>query len=595
MTSGSRVMIWLNYRQNANGQPTLSVPCPADKGTPDVPWWYNYIAQNASLWAGIGFTDVLFPNPIMGQGDGPGNDSYNPFDDYDVGSKGNPTRFGYAEYLRRAVAICRANGMNVWLDVVNHQRMGGNNGTYLYRSATGPKNGRFPKTPGCFSPSGPGDTIPPYVTVDPVPAPADNFPFGNPLAPVNSNPKRYVWDGLIDAGDWLFRTLGTQGARLDDTKGTNVGFVNGWMTSKAMASREFFGEYDDGNPDNEEWWISQTNRRASTLDFAFQENMAYPMCMQAGSGTWHMSWMGNNALSARDSMKAVTFVSSLDSETDGWATIVNNKTLGLALMLGWTGLPMVYIKDWLPKSMNGYGLQKQIDNLVWCSRNLCNGTVDILFSDAKSFVFQRTGTPGAIIALNNDIWSRNWTTITCRTDFAPGTVLHDYTGKNGTDCRVASDGTIRFGIPPAENGNGYGVWAPEGHGGTVLPPVYSCTQELFGAADLDVGPVVNGVTTIGRFWIVAGSPVVTQMPSMDTTGWTDTSRVQWEIIDPGGQITGGVAINFTATTIEAHTTAKVTGWHTIYLTGSSLPSAGSAFTFKINYTATQNLTTEQFP
>src|SRR3978361_100469 len=29
--AGSRVMLWANYRQNGNGEPTVSVPAPVDK------------------------------------------------------------------------------------------------------------------------------------------------------------------------------------------------------------------------------------------------------------------------------------------------------------------------------------------------------------------------------------------------------------------------------------------------------------------------------------------------------------------------------------------------------------------------------------
>ena len=582
-------MMWANYRQNANGQPTVSVPAPVDSATPNAPWWYDFIAQHANLWAGIGFTDILFPNPLIGQGgNGPGDDGYNPYDDYDIGSKGTPTRFGSAEKLRRAVAICRANGMNVWIDVVNHQRMGGNNATYRYRSATGNANGRFAKQPSYFR----GD--PPRVPEDPVPAPADDFAFGDELCPVNALPKGAVWNGLIAAGNWLFLTTGTQGARLDDMKGMNVGFVHAWMTSEAMASLQFFGEYDDGNPGNENWWIGQVQQRASALDFAFQENMAYPMCMKAGGADgWQMSWMGSNALLFQNPMKAMTFVSSLDSETDGWATIINNKTLGLALLLGMMGLPVVYVKDWLPNTMNGYALDQAIDNLVWCARNLANGGVDIVYSDARTYVFQRTGPPGALIALNNDIWNPQWTTVTCRTQHSPGTVMHDYTGKNGQDCIVGGDGSMMFGIPPAANGNGYGFWAPAGLDGGITFPKLPCTQSFFGADDLDIGPATNGSMTVGRVWIEAHSPITSEL-SVDTTGWTPgTGSVAIRIDDPKGNTHDGGTVTLANPTAQAASRAVATGWHAITLTSSGLHD-GAPFTVRIDYTASQTITPEEF-
>ncbi len=586
MVPNSRVMLWANYRQNANGQPTLSVPAPVDANTPNAPWWYDTIAQQANLWANLGFTDILFPNPLICQGgNGPGDDGYNPYDDYDIGSKGTPTRFGSAEKLRRAIAICRANGIDVWLDVVNHQRMGGNNGTYQYKSESGATNGRFAKQPSYFR----GD--PPRVPEDPVPAPSDDFAFGDELCPINATPKNAVWDGLIAAAKWLFLTTGTQGARLDDMKGMNPGFVHTWMTTEPMSALEFFGEYDDGNPGSENWWIDQVAGRASALDFAFQENMAYPMCMKAGGADgWQMSWMGTNALAFQNSMKAVTFVSSMDSETDGWATIVNNKTLALALMLGMTGLPMVYIKDWLPKSLNGYALDQEIANLVWCSRNLANGDAQIAYSDAHTYVLLRTGPPGALIALNNNIWNPNWTTLTCRTGHAPGTVMHDYTGRNREDSRVDANGNMIFGIPPAANGQGYGFWAPAGLDSPITFAKLPVIQSFFGADDLDIGPARNGSTQIGRVWIEAFAVFKSDFTAYAAGAGSITAQ----IIDTAGNTHAGGTVTATNTSAQASGTAATTGWHTITLSANTLPAIGVPFTFTIEYTAPQTLLPEQF-
>lgn len=590
MILGSRVMLWANYRQNGNGQATLSVPAPVDGDTPHVPWWYDYIARQAKLWASLGFSDILFPNPLIGQGgNGPGDDGYNPYDDYDIGSKGTPTRFGSAEKLRRAIAICRANGMNVWLDVVNHQRMGGDNGTYRYRSATGATNGRFPKQPSYFR----GD--PPRVPEDPVPAPSDDYAFGDELCPVNAVPRNAVRDGLIAAGDWLFQTTGAQGARLDDMKGMNGAFMQDWMNSRAMASKSFFGEYDDGNPATENWWIGQVGQRASALDFAFQENMAYPMCMKAGGADgWQMSWMGTNALLFRNPMKAVTFVSSPDSETDGWATIVNNKTLALALMLGMMGLPLVYIKDWLPKSMNGYALDQAIANLVWCARNLANGGVDIVYSDARTYVFQRTGPPGALIALNNDIWNPAWTTVTCRTQHPPGTVMHDYTGKNQQDATVGPGGLMIFGIPPAADGNGYGFWAPAGSGSAITFPALPCTQLFFGAGDLDISPALNGSMVVGRIWAGERSTIEAELAIEAAEGAHGPDRVTVGIHGPGGAMAGSGTATAPAPSGRASGRVAATGWHSIVLESSGLPADGVPFTVTIEYTAPQTITPEEF-
>ena len=82
------------------------------------------------------------------------------------------TRFGTREKLERCVAILRANGLDVYIDVVDNHRDGGNNKTYRYVDADGkPNGGRFAKNPGDFS-CGCGANVPGCVPEDPnVPSP----------------------------------------------------------------------------------------------------------------------------------------------------------------------------------------------------------------------------------------------------------------------------------------------------------------------------------------------------------------------------------------------------------------------------------------
>ena len=576
MIPGARAMLWMNYRQNRNGEGTVAVPCPADAATRDVPWWYDRIAALAPEIAAAGFTEVLFPNPVIGEGaPGPGDDGYNPFDDYDIGSKGTPTRFGTGEQLRRAIAVCHANGLGVLLDHVMHQRMGGRGGVYEYASATGRSNGRFGKTPDCFRWNGSYG-----VPADPVPDPPNDFAFGDELCPVNAKPERTVWNGLLDAAQWLFTTTGADGARLDDMKGINAGFMNAFLDAPFARGKFWFGEYDDGNPDSLNWWIGQVNGRASAEDFAFQENRVHPMCMKAGSGDWRMDWIGS-ALIASNPLKAVTFVSTMDSETDGWATIIHNKMLGYALMLGSEGLPMVYCKDYLADRAC-YGLGDKIANLVWCHQALANGGTEAVYADAKTSVFRRTGAPGLLVALNNDVWNPDWTTVTVRSGFAPGTVLHDYAGRNGEDCRVQADGSVTFGIPPAANGGGYGMWAPEGLGGPLPRTRRATTQTLYGAADLDIGPAVNGELKVPCRLFVAKDSEIAIDASADRAGWPPGASLLFQLTGPSGA-------TVLRTSGAAQAQAAETGWHTLTLSGADLPAAGSAWQAAITYTAPREI------
>lgn len=573
-----RVLMWMNYRRNRVGRPTIAVPSPAD-GNASVPWWYDRIAMLAGPLAAAGVTDVLLPSPLMTQsGAYPTGDGYGPYDDYDIGSKGAPTRFGPAERCRRAVAVCHANGLDVHLDHVMHQRNGGRGGVYRYRSATGADNGRFPKHPTCFRGG---------VAQDPVPAPADDFSFGDELAPVNAVPHRYVWNGLIDAGDWLFRTIGVDGARLDDMKGLAVEFMRAFVSSKAMNGKFFFGEYASGNRDDTNGWVGQMDGRASAIDFDFHYNAAQPMCNGAGSGSFFMGSLAGRGMVASNPMKAVPFVESMDSDTNGFATIVHNKLLGYALMLGGEGLPLVYIRDYL-NERDCYGLQPAIDNLLWCHQMLANGpTVPRLASHPRVYVFERTGPPGLLVSLNNDVFNRDWYTVTVQTEFGAGVRLHDYSGHNPIDAWTDGQGRVTFGVPPGADGQGYGMWSRSGLDRALTSSGRSTTQTFFGAADLDTDRVRNGASlSTGRVWCAPGTRLqlalrLAPAPGRDASvalsvlgpDHAELLHHRWSAAAPGPV---GVVI-------------PARGWYAPALRGDGLPAAGSDFELAVTYTATPSL------
>jgi hypothetical protein len=108
--------------------PTRAVPSPAD-GDNTIPWWWDHLASQANALRQAGFSAVWLP-PVLktSAGVSKGADGYGPFDDYDIGSKSQmgsfPTRFGSREQLQRCVATFRANGIDVYLDMVEHHRDG---------------------------------------------------------------------------------------------------------------------------------------------------------------------------------------------------------------------------------------------------------------------------------------------------------------------------------------------------------------------------------------------------------------------------------------------------------------------------------------
>jgi alpha-amylase len=582
-------MMWSNYRRKTG----VSVPSPFD-GDKSVPWFYDKIATQAEHWANWAKTDILFPSSHKtNAGPYPGADGYGVWDDYDIGSKntpqfgGIPTRFGYADQLRRAVAIVHANGMNALTDYVMHQRMGGKNGVYRYSAAGGPQAGRFPKDPPCFR----GD--PPRVPEDPVPAPSDDFSFGDELCPINAQPKNYVRDGLIAGADWLFRTCGFDGARIDDTKGLAVEFVKDFLASPSMRGKWLFGEFASGGTwswsggEGLENWLQSINHGMSATDFDFHYNMVMPMCNNGGA--FFMGNLAHRGLIAVDPMHAVPFVESMDSDVNGFATVIFNKVQGYALLLTGEGLPQIYYRDWASEP-DCYGLHERIDNLCWIAHHFSNGgTIPRVTHDPHVYVFERTGNPGLLVTLNNDVFDSGWKTTTAQTSFGPNVHLKDYTGGNTQDCWTNQFGVVTTGVPPAANGLGYGCWAPVGYDGKPIKkgePRYT-TQEFFGADDLDIPALTSEPLTVGRVWCDADKPVSIRM--LNVNGQAADFRVYMQILGPDGHM----LVQGHSDHVYGDTAAR--GWHTLVASGSGFGiTERTPFILSATYMATQDLHESEF-
>lgn len=504
MAMTPRVMLWANYRRG----PNISVPSPHD-GDLTIPWFYDRIASWAQHWAEIGITDVLFPGVLKtNAGDYPGADGYGVWDDYDIGSKdtpqfgGKPTRFGDVDKLLRAIAVCKANGLNVLLDHVMHQRSGGRDGIYNYVGSDGHTlNGRFPKIPSYFR------GVPPRVPQDNVPAPGDDFNFGDEFSPVNAEPKMpdghsVVWHELLNAGDWLFHRTGADGARLDDMKGLNIDFMKAFMRYGAMQGKYFFGEYASGNRDDLNWWVAQIADLSSAADFDFHYNMARDMAELSSHG-YDMRGLHGRGMVGNNPMKAVPFVESMDSDVNGFATIVDNKILCYALLLTGEGLPQIYIRDYL-REPDCYGEQVAIDNLIWCHTNLIYGDTKFHWTpDSHIYAIERlggNGRPNTLIILNNDVWNPQWHVVTLNLSFGANVEIKDYTGKNDANYWTDQNGQVTVWVPPGANGTGYGVWSVVGINTQAQVIEKTCTQTFFGDIDLDILPLGINPITVGKIW-----------------------------------------------------------------------------------------------
>jgi len=114
------------------------VTVPAPSTNPGAPWLLDFLAHEALQLRQVGFTALQLPPTSKAQGGaGAGCDGYGLFDPRDLGAKNQqgsiPTRYGSRDSLARLVAVAHACDLDVYLDLVMHQRMGENGGPGVFR------------------------------------------------------------------------------------------------------------------------------------------------------------------------------------------------------------------------------------------------------------------------------------------------------------------------------------------------------------------------------------------------------------------------------------------------------------------------------
>ena len=555
------VILQAAYRKQAN--PTVSVPAPND-GKND-PWWFDRIAMQMASYRGL-YTNIQLPPCHMTiGGPTPGSDGYGVFWEYDLGSKERPTRFGYLDILRRTCAIAFANGIVPMADWVPHQRYGGNNGVYEYATPSGAKTGRFPKQPGCFRGYSQADYATGRVPEDPVPDVGDDYAFGDELAPINGKPSGYVRNELIKAGQWLYRTLDLRGCRNDDTKGQAIRAVNAFSSVAPMVWNPCIGEYADGNSDTLAWWLSQVRSNNYAYDF----DVKYKLENMCNNGSrWDMTqlqWTGLAAKGPAWATRAVTFVENADSDTNGFGSVVYNKLLAYAYLMTAEGWPSVYYRDYA-EDPDCYGLKQWLDNLLWIHEKLANGSTAWRHSEYQFVVYERVGSPGLLVGLNNDIWG-GWKTVNVQTNFGPHVLLHDYSGNSG-DLWTDGNGRATIGIPPNNNGHGYVCYSRAGVDGFINSPGQKTTQMFAGSHDLPTPPASENGAAAGRIWCAPGTKVTISLPDSEKVDFTPTDPAGEKIIHAGFE-----------------GTVKRRGWHEL----TALAASETPYEAYITYQATTDL------
>lgn len=566
------VLLQAFYQHDGIGVPSSS------NGDPGAPAWWDHLAAQANALRRSGFTAVWLP-PVTKGKSGALSIGYDVFDDYDLGAKNQkgsvPTRYGTRQQLQRCAAVMRANGLEVFVDLVDHQRAGGHDFTYRYAGANGAASmGRFPKDPPNFHPQAP-----------PEPNVVDrSLSFGDDLAPITGKPKDYIFNGLIDAADWLTRALDLQGYRFDDAKGTSTDFSFPLFTEKSMKGKFVVGEFFDRSVQNiGNWVFGNPGMRgvASAFDFPLRFLLAN-MCDSAGN--FNMSSLDGAGFTSRAPLNSVTFVENHD--TDAKQPIVSNKMLGYAFILTIEGFPSVYYRDYSTDA-NCFGLKPQIDTLIWIHENIAQGGTIQRWKDFQVFAYERLGGDHLLTALNND--PRNAHTITVDTGFGPNVRLHDYTGHSG-DVFTDGGGRATIAIPHNVNGQSYVCYSRAGITADFAVTTHRTTQEYEGAADLDIPPASTAETVVARIWARSGTAIHV---SFRPNAALPPAEVVTVTVSSGENVGPQVGTkDFSAATVAGDTldvTAAVTagGFHRVAIKTSTL--AALPFVVGISYEAQQSL------
>ena len=283
-----------------------------------------------------------------------------------------------------------------------------------------------------------------------------------------------------------------------------------------------------------------------------------------------------------------------------------------AVALAVDGSPQIFFEDLFDVGTTGQRLTHQPDNpaqlplrddlvnLLWCHQNLHfkDGAYNVRHQSADHLVIERSAR--ALIGINDAFATWQNHTVSC--DFAPGTVLKDYSGANGTATVTVSSGqTAVINTPPC-NGTalggrrGYSVWAPVGITQNYNPAPRTTTQEWEMANDLgdnhplslrQGGAVPDSSLawrTAGRIYAVAGQPITYIVTPTDAT-----RPLVLALVDPAVSATVGADSVLGAGVLTKTYTPAVGGYKTLRLRNAIGTQSGQRAYVKVTYMAPTTL------
>lgn len=400
--------------------------------------WYDTLAVNADILGRAGFNGIWLPPPSKSAAGG-FDVGYTPYDYYDLGNYDSragdqtsgtgafiPTRYGTKDGLLFAIERLKANGLEVYADIVLNHRSGGNLEPNIYAEFyTNPGGGSL------FSPDGENT-----FTAFPLThgsgrigwdiGDGNEFFFPNAVHNQNNtsdflsgsqlagfhqmyvNEFGYtnalhtgagdvlpVGDSLMVWADWLTETLDLDGYRFDFVKGIHPEYFKAFMSYGNMQGKFHVHELFDGSIDRKVDYLTMLNTTDSPFSpsqpapseaaiFDFNMRFAYKAMSDGGDSydirEWHNSGLHNRFGIPFEQI--VTFVDNHDFDrTDfngevnqpGHSPVINNKMLAYAHMLTHPGYAQVWYRDYF-----SYGLTDEINLLLQIRNQFGSGTYKAL-------------------------------------------------------------------------------------------------------------------------------------------------------------------------------------------------------------------------
>lgn len=375
----------------------------------------------------------------------------------------------------------------VWyngVDITEHKLQARTNTRYSYPQHTGPNEPNYTWSYRHFHPVDVVDSLTGYGSDEIM---TNTKFFGNDLNTYDETVK----SRLKDWGQWLMKSVGFDGFRLDFVRGYQEAFVADWVSNLPHVDGKqpfVVGEYWGSDSRIQDWVNNVANLGADVDAFDFPlKNTLTSLCNGSGASfnmalLDHAGMVRNSTDNALPGTSVVTFLENHDTgkEHDKWVT--KDFHLGYAYILTHEGKPCLFYPHFFGDTQydtahNSHSvtapewLQESIIELIEIRKQYLGGIITVLTqignpypsaNTSNVYIARRQGNgvkDGAIVVLNNhDTDTKStWVTVNASgfTDWSNETLVN-LLNTNET-VTVQSDGRVELSAPARS----YSIWAKQ--------------------------------------------------------------------------------------------------------------------------------------